>query len=217
MTTAPLVANNLPRVISHVLASAFIVLFLYAQIFIVVATLALRLPNNWISMDRGRNHTVNIHVALPYPSPVPVLEIPLPEVIFHTLNTGGVFNDKATINLEMAVFGQPKGAPIDSTWVNVPDFRRYFPYRSEGELWVRLEMGSPKALAQMGVLDSDAQIEGYKSLARKFIACYNRDHPDHQLERMAIYMVWWRHSDTDYNEFRKQAQFEMVYTDRQWR
>jgi hypothetical protein len=198
----------LPRV----LLSVFIALFLYCQIFLLASVLAWRLPNGYVSLECNKGNNANLHIALPFLRGACVF--PMPEVLFLLFNGGGVFDAKATFNLDPEIQAQLKGTPIDGQWIELKGIERYFPGCSRAQLWERLTMEWQKTLgAQLRLLPADAERQSYRSLSQKFIRRWNNDHPQQQIGRIAIYLIWWPRSDRSYFQFSDQKQYQLIYRD----
>ncbi|MBX9721708.1 MAG: hypothetical protein K2X81_09960 [Candidatus Obscuribacterales bacterium] len=123
------------------------------------------------------------------------LNFSLPKTLFYFFYAGGVFNTVANFNLDYAIYALPQGVTKGSDWVNTGYVKSCFPYQL-GETFVRLDMAWHKLFGE----------KAYKlaidNLAVKIREKYNRDHPKSQIQKVAIYMMWWPRSEKSYMDMR---------------
>lgn len=120
-------------------------------------------------------------------------KLPIPQITADLFDVFSVFAYYETINRDFVIQGLKAGAsPEDEkAWINLEVVDRYFPH-SLGEQQMRLFLS--KHYAQ----GSEFHQAAYKALAAKIRERYNREHPEAQVEKVAIGYVFWPRSQKGY-------------------
>jgi hypothetical protein len=120
------------------------------------------------------------------------MKFTLPTLLFVFFNGGGVFNSVPDNNIEYAIYGRRVGADPKIPWEDLHYVKQCFPYDCRGEVYVRMLM------SWHGIFGQAASEKAMSDLAIKIKKRYNSEHPYQQIDKVAIYLVWWPRSEDDF-------------------
>jgi hypothetical protein len=124
------------------------------------------------------------------------VHLTLPRLLFAFFNGGGVFNAVPDNNIEFAIYGRRVGADPKLPWEDLNYVKQCFPYECRGEIYVRF------GLSWHELLGAAEYKQALQDLATKIKKRYNREHPYDQIDKVAIYEVWWPRSEDDFYKLR---------------
>jgi len=120
----------------------------------------------------------------------------LPTLLFTFFNGGGVFNAVPDNNIEFAIYGRRVGADPRLPWEDLHYVKQCFPYDCRGEIYVRF------LFSWHELLGGEASKKALEDVASKIKKRYNSEHPYEQIDKVAIYEVWWPRSEDDFYKLR---------------
>jgi len=126
------------------------------------------------------------------------IDLSLPKLLFYFFYSGGVFNQVATNNIDYAIYGLPNGAKPGSEWIDLGNLKDCFPYPL-GETYIRLDIEWHK------LLGDKVYKQAMDNLLTKIRVKYNRDNPKKQIQKVALYQMWWPRSEQSYTALRYPA------------
>jgi hypothetical protein len=124
------------------------------------------------------------------------LKLSLPTLLFTFFNGGGVFNSVPDNNIEFAIYGRRVGADPKLPWDDLHYIKQCFPYDCRGEIYVRF------LLSWHELLGKESSKKALENLAIKIKKRYNTEHPYGQIDKVAVYEVWWPRSEDDFYKLR---------------
>lgn len=124
------------------------------------------------------------------------VKLTLPTLLFVFFNGGGVFNTVPDNNIEFAIYGRRVGADPKLPWEDLNYLKQCFPYDCHGEIYVRMLLSWHELF---GAAESKKALG---NLAAKIKKRYNREHPYDQIDKVAIYELWWPRSEDDFYKLR---------------